>query len=212
MTMSMLGHTYQWQKYQIQSICVRDKRKTEHLRPDRRELKSEDSMASFPCDEATLTRQLREASSYRRDSIMSTHTLWLTWPLPSVSQLHMKTWNIANETTGESKQLRGLRATEWQQGWTFSGYLNAFSPLSDSLKQDMDGVFVVESTDLAVTLALRHIEREHSIRRERGSNFTETVHFSSPLCELRLCLTAHLLWNTDAAMLVVLTQHPGQGL
>lgn len=91
---------------------VRDKRKTEHLRPDRRELKSEDSMASFPCDEATLTRQLREASSYRRDSIMSTHTLWLTWPLPSVSQLHMKTWNIANETTGESKQLRGLRATE----------------------------------------------------------------------------------------------------
>lgn len=88
MTMSMLGHTYQWQKYQIQSICVRDKRKIEHLRPDCRELKSEDSTASFPYDEATLTRQLREASSYRCDSIMSTHTLWLTWPLSCLTVTH----------------------------------------------------------------------------------------------------------------------------
>ena len=80
------------------------------------------------------------------------------------------------------------------------------------MKQDMDGVFVVESTDLAVTLALRHIQREHSIRRKRGSNFIETVHFSSPLCELRLCLTAYLLCNTDAAMLVVLHSIPANVL
>lgn len=156
MTMSMLGHTYQRQKYQIQSICVRDKRKMEHQRPDCRELKSEDSMASFPCNEATLTRQLREASSYRCDSIMSTHTLWLTWPLSSVSQLRMKTWNMAKEATGESKQLRGLRATNSNRADVSQATSMPF-PLWVTVWSRTWTESVVESTDLAVTLALRLI-------------------------------------------------------